>query len=77
MTGSTDIGTSIIYVAVSLGLLVVAYYAGTSRYSVDSYIERRISWWGKVAEVGRPAPVALTPSTMVPVPNPQLDLTKA
>jgi len=77
MTGSTDIGTSIIYVAVSLGLLVVAYYAGTSRYSVDSYIERRISWWGKVAEVGPPAPVALTPSTMVPVPNPQLDLTKA
>jgi uncharacterized membrane protein YphA (DoxX/SURF4 family) len=52
MVGSTDIGTSIIYVVVSLGLLVVAYYAGTSHYSVDRYLEQHISWWWKVAEIG-------------------------
>jgi uncharacterized membrane protein YphA (DoxX/SURF4 family) len=52
MVGSTDIGTSIIYVVLSMGLLVAAYYAGTSRYSVDRYLEEHISWWAKVAEVG-------------------------
>jgi uncharacterized membrane protein YphA (DoxX/SURF4 family) len=69
MKGSTDIGTSIIYFVVSLGLLVVAYYAGTSRYSVDHYIEPRISWWWKLAEVGCPVPVAPTLSDAVTVPD--------
>jgi nitrite reductase (NO-forming) len=74
MTGSTDIGTSVIYVVVCLGLLVVAYYAGTSRYSVDHYIEQRISWWWKVAEVGRPAPIAPPHSIVLTVPDPPIDL---
>jgi uncharacterized membrane protein YphA (DoxX/SURF4 family) len=74
MVGSTDIGTSIIYVAVSLGLLVVAYYAGVSRYSVDRYLESRISWWWKVAEVRRPAPAELTLPTAVSVPDSLADL---
>jgi nitrite reductase (NO-forming) len=74
MKGSTDIGTSIIYVVLSLGLLVVAYYAGTSRYSVDYHIEKRVSWWWKVAEVGRPAPIAPTHSTVIPVPDRPTDL---
>ena len=74
MTGSSDIGTAIIYALVSMGLLALCYYAGTSRYSVDHYIEQRISWWWKVAEVGRPAPVAYTPSAVVPVPRPPVDL---
>lgn len=26
---------------------------GTSRYSLDAVIERRVSWWHWVAEVGR------------------------
>jgi nitrite reductase (NO-forming) len=71
MKGSTDIGTSIIYVALCLGLLVIAYYAGTSRYSVDHYIEQHISWWGKVAEVG---PLAPLPLTLTTVPDPPADL---
>jgi nitrite reductase (NO-forming) len=74
MKGSTDIGTSIIYVVVALGLLVVAYYAGTSRYSLDHYIEEHISWWWKVAEVGHPAPIARTSSTVNQVPDPPADL---
>jgi uncharacterized membrane protein YphA (DoxX/SURF4 family) len=52
--GSSDIGTAIIYAVVSLGLLALCYYAGTSRYSVDYYLEQRISWWWRVAEVVRP-----------------------
>jgi nitrite reductase (NO-forming) len=54
MSGSSDIGTAIIYALVSMGLLALCYYAGTSRYSVDYYLERRISWWWKVAEVRHP-----------------------
>jgi uncharacterized membrane protein YphA (DoxX/SURF4 family) len=74
MTGSSDIGTAIIYAVVSMGLLALCYYAGPSRYSVDYYIEQRISWWRKVAEIGRPAPIAPTPSTVTPVPRPPVDL---
>jgi uncharacterized membrane protein YphA (DoxX/SURF4 family) len=67
MKGSTDIGTSIIYVAVCMGLLVIAYYGGTSRYSLDHHIEQRISWWWKVAEVGRPAPITPALPAVIPV----------
>jgi hypothetical protein len=54
MSGSSDIATAIIYALVSIGLLTLCYYVGTSRYSVDYYLERRISWWWKVAEVRHP-----------------------
>ena len=74
MVGSSDIGTAIIYAVVSMGLLALCYYAGTSRYSVDFYIEKRISWWWKVAEVGRPAPIAPTASTVIPMADPPADL---
>ncbi len=56
--GSTDIGTGIIYSVVSVGLLTLCYYAGASRVSVDHYLERRISWWWRIAEVRGPDPVA-------------------
>jgi len=74
MSGSSDIGTAIIYAVVSMGLLALCYYAGTSRYSVDYYIEQRISLWWRVAEVGPPAPSAPKPSTVVPSPAPTVDL---
>ncbi|MGA2470090.1 MAG: hypothetical protein ABSG64_05315 [Solirubrobacteraceae bacterium] len=51
-TGATDVGTACIYALVALALLVLSLEAGTSRYSVDRYLERRISWWHKVAELG-------------------------
>jgi nitrite reductase (NO-forming) len=66
MIGSSDIGTAVIYAVVFMGLLVVAYYAGTDRYSADYYLEQRISWWWKVAEMRRPASV----ERIVPAPAP-------
>jgi nitrite reductase (NO-forming) len=53
MSGSTDVGTSIIYVVVFLSLLAIAYQAGPSCYSVDALIEQHLNWWHRVAEVGR------------------------
>jgi uncharacterized membrane protein YphA (DoxX/SURF4 family) len=81
-SGATDIGTSIIYVVVFLGLLTLAYYAGPDRYSVDHYLEKKVSWWWIVAELRRPAtaqPVAAAqapaytealPPADVPQPRP-------
>ncbi len=57
-SGASDIGTGIIYAVVFAGLLALSYYAGAARYSADYYIEHRISWWWKVAEVRRPVPTA-------------------
>ena len=42
----------------------VSYYAGPSRYSVDYYLERPISWWWRLAEMRRP--IATQP-TLAPV----------
>ena len=64
-SGSSDIGTAVIYAVVFLGLLAISYYAGPSRYSVGYYLEKKISWWWKVAEVRRPVP---EPVTAAPVP---------
>ncbi|MHB1510058.1 MAG: hypothetical protein ACYCST_11535 [Acidimicrobiales bacterium] len=57
-SGSSDIGTAIIYAVVFMGLLALSYYAGPARFSVDYYLERRISWWWKVAEMRRPLTTA-------------------
>jgi nitrite reductase (NO-forming) len=53
-SGASDIGTAIVYAVVFAGLLALNYYAGPSRYSVDYYLERRFSWWWKIAEMRRP-----------------------
>jgi uncharacterized membrane protein YphA (DoxX/SURF4 family) len=58
---STDIGTACIYAVVALALLVLSLECGPSRLSVDHLIEKRVSWWHWIAEVGahnHPAPVA-------------------
>src|SRR6516164_8561379 len=55
-SGASDIGTAIIYAVVFAALLALSYYAGPSRYSADYYIEKRISWWWKIAETRRPVP---------------------
>ncbi|MGH9121417.1 MAG: multicopper oxidase domain-containing protein, partial [Acidimicrobiales bacterium] len=34
-SGSSDIGTAVIYAVVFMGLLALSYYAGPARYSVD------------------------------------------
>ena len=60
-SGAADIGTAIIYAVVFMGLLALSAYAGPARFSADYYLEQRISWWWKVAEVRRPTAVAAAP----------------
>jgi nitrite reductase (NO-forming) len=70
-SGASDIGTAIIYAVVFLGLLALNYYAGPSRLSVDYYLERRISWWWRLAEMRKPEPEQLglrAPVALAPVP---------
>jgi nitrite reductase (NO-forming) len=70
-SGASDVGTAVIYAVVFLGLLALNYYAGPSRLSVDYYLERRISWWWKVAEMRKPEPEQLglpAPATLASVP---------
>ena len=50
--GATDVGTGIIYTMAAVFLLAVNAAAGTSPYSLDAWLERRIGWWPVVAEVG-------------------------
>ncbi len=54
-SGASDIGTAIIYAVVFAGLLTLSYYAGPARYSADYYIEKKIGWWWRVAEMRSPA----------------------
>src|SRR6266498_2822748 len=55
-SGAADIGTAIIYAVVFAALLALSYYAGPARYSADYYLEKKISWWWRLAELRRPAP---------------------
>ena len=52
--GAADVGTALIYALVFLGLLALNAYAGVSRLSVDYYLEHRISWWWRLAEIREP-----------------------
>ena len=50
---STDIGAAVMYAVVFAALLAFNYEAGSSRFSVDYFIEQRVSWWHRIAEIGR------------------------
>ncbi len=50
--GATDIGTGIIYSFVFLLLMIINAKYGTSRYSLDYYIEKHLGWWKRIAEFG-------------------------
>ena len=68
-SGASDIGTAIIYAVVFAALLALSYYSSPSRYTADYYLEKKISWWWRVAELRRPVPAAATPApaaVMVP-----------
>jgi uncharacterized membrane protein YphA (DoxX/SURF4 family) len=65
-SGASDIGTAIIYALVFVCLLTLAAYTGTDRYSVDYYLEQKISWWHKIAEVGHPVQEQPVPVAVVP-----------
>jgi nitrite reductase (NO-forming) len=64
--GASDIGTAIIYALVFGALLCFSYYEGTPRVSVDYYLERRISWWHRIAEVGHRTPTRRATRTPAP-----------
>lgn len=49
---STDIGTGIVYSMVFVTLMLINAGYGPSRYSIDYLIEKRLSWWYKIAEFG-------------------------
>jgi len=66
-SGASDIGTAIIYALVFMCLLTLSAYTGPDRYSVDYYLEKKISWWSKIAEVGGPVQRHQVPVEMVPV----------
>jgi uncharacterized membrane protein YphA (DoxX/SURF4 family) len=76
-SGAADIGTAIIYAVFFAGLLALMAYTGPARYSVDYYLEQKISWWHRVAEIGHPVqqrpvqqrPVLGTPAPAVPLPR--------
>jgi uncharacterized membrane protein YphA (DoxX/SURF4 family) len=55
-SGASDIGTAVVYAVVFVGLLALSYYAGPARYSADFYLEKKISWWWRIAEMRRPVP---------------------
>jgi len=55
-SGASDIGTAVIYAVMFAALLALSYYSGPGRLSADRYLEQRISWWWRVAEVRHPAP---------------------
>lgn len=79
---STDIGAAVMYAVVALALLVLQLQFGPSRFSVDYWIEQRVSWWHWVAEFGahwHPAPgdkepVPLAPPRPTPVAPPAVPL---
>lgn len=70
-SGASDIGTAVIYAVVFAGLLALSYYAGPARYSADYYLEKKISWWWRLAEMRRPAAetVAVAPAAAVVPPG--------
>ena len=83
-SGAADIGTAIIYAVVFAGLLMLSYYGGPARYSADYYLEKKISWWWRIAETRRPAPAeALAPAGVAPAgeavatPQPQGSLCRS
>lgn len=69
-SGASDIGTAVIYAVVFAGLLALSYYAGPARYSADYYLENKISWWWRVAEIRRPVSAPLQPTSVPEVQSP-------
>jgi len=69
--GAADIGTAVIYAVVFAGLLMLSYYAGPARFSADYYLEKKISWWWRVAEMRRPAPAEARASAAPATPEPR------
>src|SRR6266702_1472070 len=70
-SGAADIGTAVIYAVVFAALLALSYYAGVARFSADYYLEKKISWWWRLAELRRPAPPLAAAATADDTPASQ------
>jgi len=71
-SGTTDIGTGVIYAIAFFGLILVNATYGPSRLSLDYYIERHFPRWAWIAEFGQPAPApgrGATPPPVVQAPS--------
>jgi len=75
-SGASDIGTAIIYAVVFGGLLMLSYYGGPARYSADYYLEQKISWWWRIAEMRRPAPADAPSGAALAAPETQATLAR-
>jgi uncharacterized membrane protein YphA (DoxX/SURF4 family) len=62
-SGSSDVGTAIIYAVVFAALLVIEAGSDPDRYTADAWLEQRWPWWRRVAEIGSPA---IDPRTSFP-----------
>lgn len=51
---TTDIGTGILYAFAMMGLILINAAHGTSRWSIDYYLERRFPGWARIAEFSVP-----------------------
>jgi nitrite reductase (NO-forming) len=58
-SGSTDVGAALIYAFVFAALFLMDR-SGPNAHSLDAYLETRVSWWHRVADVGRHWPRAHT-----------------
>jgi uncharacterized membrane protein YphA (DoxX/SURF4 family) len=68
-SGTTDIGTGVIYAIAFLGLIVINATYGSSRFSIDYLIERAYPRWAKIAEFGSGAPArVINPPSTADVP---------
>ena len=76
ISGASDIGTAILYAVVFAGLLALSYYAGPARFSADYYLEKKIGWWWRVAEMRRPAIADAVASAAPAAPEPQATLAR-
>jgi nitrite reductase (NO-forming) len=72
---STDIGAAVMYAVVAASLLVLQLQCGTDRYSVDYYLEKKVSWWHWVAEFGAHNHRASEKQLVTPVAPPPQTLT--
>jgi nitrite reductase (NO-forming) len=80
-SGAADVGTALIYAVVFAGLLALSYYAGPARWSADYYLEKKISWWWRIAELRRPVPPETSgtdsePALAVPAQQSALERTR-
>ena len=75
-SGASDIDTAIIYAVVFAGLLMLSYYGGPARYSADYYLEKKISWWWRIAETRRPAPADAPTGAAPAAPEAQATLAR-